>query len=105
MNKFLGYAKALLEEIKMVAPILAKSKTMQGIAAASIGTIITYAKSHLPAPILDIAGELITASAASLQAGGLAWAVRGRWVAAGPLSPSAPSAPPRDTASVGVVPK
>lgn len=90
--------KARIEKYKPFILLLAKSKTMQGIAAAAVGTVISYVKAHLPATVLDVAGELITASGISLQAGGLAWAVRGRLNAAGPLVefPITPPSPSND---------
>jgi hypothetical protein len=82
MNKL----KALIEKHKPFLLALSKSRTIQGIVAAAIGTALSYAQAHLPAPLLDAAGELITAGAASLQTGGLGWAMYGRVKARGPIT-------------------
>lgn len=81
--------KELFAKYKPFIIACSKSRGMQGIAAAAVGTVISYAKAHLPAPVLDVAGELITYAAASLQIGGLGWAVNGRLNAAGPIKVSA----------------
>ena len=81
MNKL----KALFEKYRPFIAALAKSRAIQGIVATAIGTVIAYAKAHLPESVIDVAGDLITASAASLQAGGLGWAFYGRMKAQGPI--------------------
>ena len=78
--------KELFEQYKPVIILIAKSRTMQGIVAMAIGTVIAYAKAHFPQPVLNLCGEYITYSAASLQAAGLGWAFYGRMNASGPIS-------------------
>jgi hypothetical protein len=87
MNAIIARLKALFEQYKPLLLLLAKSRTMQGIAAAAIGMVINYAQKHFPQPVLDLCGEYIPYAAASLQAAGLGWAVRGRWLASGPINP------------------
>jgi hypothetical protein len=84
--------RALFERYRPFIALLAKSKTIQGIVATAIGTAIAYAQSHLPAAVLDVAGELIAATGVSLQVGGLGWAFRGRMKAAGPIELPGPGA-------------
>ena len=90
MNKI----KALLERYKPFLLALAKSRAIQGLVSIAVGTVIAYAKAHLPASVIDVAGELITTGAASLQVGGLGWAFYGRVKAAGPIElPPSPTPP------------
>jgi len=91
--------KALIEKYKPLILALARSRTMQGIAVTAVGTVLQYAKAHLSASLIDLAGEMITAAAASLQVGGLGWAIKGRLNAAGPIAlpadvPIAVASPP-----------
>jgi hypothetical protein len=93
---------ALIKRYKPFILALAKSRAIQGIVATAIGTVIAYAKAHLPASVIDVAGDLITTGAASLQAGGLGWAFYGRLKAAGPIElPPSPTPPTGGGATAG----